>query len=98
MRSFEIMASLVTAGSRPTPGGNERPDGVSNQNASEKNACQQGWCRQLHETGPCLVMDNLIAYAIFPQPGELFLTTLRLQPDLDKAADGFGAGNIFVLF
>jgi hypothetical protein len=66
LRSFEIIASLVTAGSRPTPGGNERPDGEPNQNAGEKNACHQGWCRQVHETSPCLVMDKLIAYAIFP--------------------------------
>ena len=64
VRSFEITAS---AGSRPTAGGNERPDGVPNQNAGEKNACQQGWCRQLHDTSPCLGMDKVVT--IFPNPG-----------------------------
>jgi hypothetical protein len=45
---------MASAGSRPTAGGNERPDGVPSQNSGEKNACQQGWCRQLHETSPLL--------------------------------------------
>jgi hypothetical protein len=42
------MKSAATAGSRAMPCGNERPDDVANQNASEKNARQQSGCRQLH--------------------------------------------------
>jgi hypothetical protein len=39
----------MAAGSGPTTScGNKCPDDVANQNASEKNACQQVWCRQLH--------------------------------------------------
>jgi len=72
------MASLATAGSRPMPGGNERPDGVANQNACEKNARQQSWCRQLHEMDSLLdvMMDKLtngLRAPKFPTSGNCFL-------------------------
>lgn len=38
--------------SRPSPSGHKRSDSIANQSAREKNADQQGWCRQLHEWIP----------------------------------------------
>lgn len=53
LRSFEIMASVATEGSCPTSGGNQRPDGVANQNAGKKNARQiESWWRHLHLMRP----------------------------------------------
>ena len=48
LRFFKIMAAGAPAGSRPTSGGNKRPDDVANQNAGKKNARQieSCWWRQ----------------------------------------------------
>jgi hypothetical protein len=41
-------------------GGNKRPDGVANQNAGKKKACQiESWWNHLHLMRPCTVMDKL---------------------------------------
>jgi hypothetical protein len=61
------------AGSRPTSGGNKRPDDVANQNAGKKNACQiESWWNRLHLMRPCTVMDKLtngLRASIFPAKG-----------------------------
>ena len=75
LRSFKIMAA--PAGSRPTSGGNKRPDDVANQNAGKKNARQiESWWNHLHLMRPCAVMDKLtngLRAPIFPAKGNFFL-------------------------
>jgi hypothetical protein len=55
------MAAGAPAGSRPTSGGNKRPDGVANQNAGKKNARQidSAGGDRLHLMRSCTVMGNL---------------------------------------
>jgi hypothetical protein len=67
------------AGSRPTSGGNKRPDDVANQNAGKKNARQiESWWNHLHfDEALHTVMDKLtngLRAPIFPAKGNCFLT------------------------
>ena len=71
------MAVGAPAGSRPMSGGNKRPDGVANQNAGKKKACQiESWWNHLHLMRPCTVMDKLTNYLRAPifHGGIAFLT------------------------
>ena len=77
LRSFKIMAAEAPAGSRPTSGGNKRPDDVANQNAGKKNARQiENWWNHLHLMRPLTIMDKLtnsLRTPIFPSNGNSLL-------------------------
>jgi hypothetical protein len=90
------MAAGAPAGSRPTSGGNKRPDDVANQNAGKKNARQIESCcgDKLHLMGSCTAIGKLTNGLVpdISREGELFFKSALLsclEPELYKPADGF---------